>query len=343
MIEHLKSGLSISTHVGCTMACSYCVLASLSGFENGPLEDATAEEIVNALLSGRELFLNGETPLIINNRTDPLLPAVIESTQRLLDCLIDSGITSPVLLISKFPPQKWLLSYFEKLSLMFIYSYSNLPTDFNYRLLAEHLKKISDYVPAQSRYHYFRPIIIGHNDDPDKIIDCLSVIQRYHFSGSIVAGLRVTARNRMLINPNIECNPQHKFLENGLFSRILELENKKGLEHFIFRHTSCAIATFQHEQCKLGYYKHKDHCNPACPNIATCTQTVPHNQQSVQEKLAFHLGSDFQVSFISDTVLSVDCQVTQEQLAFIKNAFGLEVKADNIILSPSEKRILGYV
>ncbi len=156
MIEHLKSGLSVSTHVGCTMSCSYCVLSGFNDFKNGPQQNALPEHIVESLLSGEELFLNGQTPLIINNRTDPMLSEVQNATYTLLTELSHAGITSPVLLISKFPPTALLTPYFDQLSLMYIYSYSNLPGDFNFRLVDAHLKQIQQYVPPESRFQRSR-------------------------------------------------------------------------------------------------------------------------------------------------------------------------------------------
>lgn len=342
MIEHLKSGLSISTHVGCTMSCSYCVLSSLHGFENGPRQDAQPEQIVQALLSGRELFLNGQTPLIVNNRTDPMLPSVQNATRALLEALADAGITSPVLLISKFPPTALPTHYFDRLSLMYIYSYSNLPGDFNHRLVGEHLKHIQQCVPKESRFHYFRPIIPGQNDDPNRMLDCLEMFRDAGFSGTVMTGLRITANNRNLIDTSASFDPQHKLLERGLYSEILKLIAEEGINYPVFRHTSCAIGAFLKKSCKLRYFQREDHCDPQCVNASHCAVGGCQKPERLLPELSAKFGPDFQAEFLNDAVLTVYSEITQEQSAFVKNAYGIGVEAQHMVLSPSERSILGY-
>lgn len=342
MIEHLKSGLSVSTHVGCTMSCSYCVLSSLHGFENGPRQDAQPEQLVQNLLSGRELFVNGQTPLILNNRTDPMLPSVQKATRELLEALAEAGITSPVLLISKFPPNPWLTPYFDRLRLMYIYSYSNLPGDFNHRLLEEHLKQIREYVPRESRFHYFRPIIPGQNDDPDRMLECLEKFRDAGFSGTVMTGLRITANNRNLIDAAATYDPQHKLLQRGLYPEILKRMAQAGIDYPVFRHTSCAIGAFLKRGCKLRYFGREDHCDPRCANAARCALGGGVEPEQLMAQLSARFGPDFRAEFQTDSILTIHSEITQEQSAFLKNAYGIGVEARNMVLSPSERSILGY-
>lgn len=342
MIEHLKSGLSISTHVGCTMKCSYCVLSSLNDFSNGPIHDAEPQCIVDALLSGKELFENGETPLIVNNRTDPMLPSVQADTCTLLDCLVNAQVTSPVLLISKFPPTQRMHAYFQKLPLMFIYSYSGLASDFNYKLLEEHLEKIVDIVPEKSRYHYYRPIIPGQNDDTAEILKLLETFERYKFSGSIMTGLRVTAQNQALIDSSTAYDPRHKLLQKGLYLDVLDQLTQNGRNYPVYRHTSCAVACFLKKRCKLGYFRRNDHCNLNCSNFRFCAEIPPRSQEWITAVMEARFGKNFDYRFDEDGLLEVYSPITQEQVAFLKNAFGIRVQANQIVLSPSERSILGY-
>lgn len=341
MIEHLKSGLSISTHVGCTMSCSYCVLSSLHGFKNGPRQDAQSKDIVKDLLSGRELFLNGQTPLIINNRTDPMLPTVQSETHALLEALVNAGITSPVLLISKFPPNGLLTQYFDRLPLMHIYSYSNLTGDFNYRLVEDHLRKIQKCVPQKSRFHYYRPIIPGQNDDPDRMMGCLKMFHDAGFSGTIMTGLRITSNNRNLVD-STSFDPQHKLLQRGFYLGILKRLEQEGIDYPVFRHTSCAIGSFQKKGCKLRYFQRDDHCNPRCVNTPHCALWSYIEQDQLLHELSARFGPAFQAEFRNSSILTVHSEITQEQSAFIKNAYGIGVEAKHLVLSPSERSILGY-
>lgn len=342
MIEHLKSGLSVSTHVGCTMSCSYCVLSSFNDFRNGPQKNALPQNIVDSLLSGEELFLNGQTPLIINNRTDPMLPEVKNVTYTLLTELTRAGITSPVLVISKFPPTASLTHYFDQLPLMYIYSYSNLPVDFNFQLVDAHLKQIQQYVPPESRFHYFRPIIPGKNDSPVQMLACIKKFQKANFRGTVMTGLRITDNNRGLVDDINSYDPQHKLLQQGLYPEILNRMIEEGITYSVFRHTACAIATFLGAPCKLGYFHRDGHCNPKCINLSHCgSKKCPKIEQILLELYA-KFGPDFQAEFLDASVLTVYSEINQEQVAFIKNAYGLGVEAHRIALSPSERSILGY-
>lgn len=341
MIEHLKSGLSLSTHVGCAMSCSYCVLSGLDDFQDGPVEVCEPEQLITRLLSGRELFKNGKTPLILNNRTDPLLHQVVPYTVRLLDLMEVHRITSPILLISKFAPGDELRPYFRKLPLMYIYSYSNLPTDFNYGCLDEDLKQIEKVVPKGQRYHYFRPIIPGRNDDLDGIVDCIRKFQTYDFSGSIMTGLRLTEQNQRLLMDTVKYDTQHKFMKEGMYSAVLRSLADTGMEYMVYRHTSCAIASFLHTCCSLGYYGKPEHCYVGCINAKNCSGMQRQNAQNLLNELTDKFGTAFDAHF-EDEILVINSSVTQEQTAFIKNAFGIRVLAKHVVLSPSERRILGY-
>lgn len=342
MIEHLKSGLSISTHIGCTMSCSYCVLSGLPGFEDGPKQDSSAADIISSLMSGRELFINGETPLIINNRTDPLLPTVVDSSLELLDLLLKANVTSPVVLISKFPPTAQLSKFFELMPLIFIYSYSGISTDFNHTLLKEHLLQFEQYSSPASRLHYYRPIIPGLNDDIQGILDCLDLFRRAQFSGSIITGLRVNANNKTLIDEHTSFDPNHKIMQHGLFSEILNTLADARIDYPVYRHTSCAIASFLKRKCKLGYFQREDHCSPTCKNRIFCSDASNNNQQILLKEIEYRYGLRIKYEPNENKII-VNGQINQEEVAFLRNAVGLAVEADNVILSPSERNILAYV
>jgi DNA repair photolyase len=87
IIEHLKSGLSISSHSGCSLSCAYCLLHTGKNDDNYVQFVEGADAIINRLKEPQSLFLNGMTPLFINNRTDPFLPEVEKYTFQILDML----------------------------------------------------------------------------------------------------------------------------------------------------------------------------------------------------------------------------------------------------------------
>lgn len=339
MIEHLKSGLSVSTHVGCSMGCSYCVLSKLDNFKAGSQRSMFPKEIISRLKSGDCLFLDGETPLIINNRTDPLLSAVVQDTMELLDLIEKEGIKSPILLISKFVPPKEMKKYFEKMNLIFIYSYSNIDKDFNYKNVDVNLGQISDIVPQGHRFHYFRPIINGYNDNVDEMVAQIKKFCDFGFDGSILTGLRVTLENRYMISDDISFDPQHKLIKENLFSAVTEQLEEQAVKYQVFRHTSCAVALFTHRTNKLLYFNRTNHCSSQCVNYAVCGRQETKELSDIASELKKKFGSDF-VCTVRDAGVNIESEVSQEQVAYIKNAYGIKVNAVNVVLSPSEREIL---
>lgn len=339
MIEHLKSGLSISTHVGCQMGCSYCVLSKLESFKTGPQKIIEPQKIVEVLDSESSLFLNGATPLLINNRTDPLLADVLNDTIELLKCLEEKQVVSPIIIISKFAPPLVLREYFERNNLIYIYSYSNIDTDFNYNKMHHDLIKIKESVPKSHRYHYFRPIIPGRNDNIDAIIQLLNLFYENEFAGSVITGLRVTSENRKLIDLNTSFDPHHKLIQAELFSKIHQKLEENGLRYPLYRHTSCAIANFMREKNKLLYFGKKNHCFESCDNYLVCKKNYTLNAENVISDLKRKFGNDFLFEYNENTI-NVISDISQEAIAYIKNAYGIKVNAESVILSPSEREIL---
>lgn len=340
MIEHLKSGLSISTHVGCMMGCKYCVLSKMKDFCNGPILVKKPRELVGELYNGRNLFCDGITPIMINNRTDPFLPMVKNDTIELLELLYQNNTKSPIIIISKFAPPVALKAFFERLHIIYIYSYSNIKDDFNYGRLEADLEIIKKVVPSPSRFHYFRPIIEGINDNIDEMTLVIKEFSVADFRGSIINGLRVTPNNIGLLKDNKIYDKQHKLLDKTLFERLIKKLNNEGFDYKIFRHTSCAVSTFFNRQNKLLYFGEKGHCSECCENYELCSNSSENvDVNIILSDLKEKRNSLFDMTY-ADGNLHVLSPITQEEVAYIKNVYGVKVLADNIILAPSEKEIL---
>lgn len=339
MIEHLKSGLSVSTHIGCPMGCPYCVLSKLNEFKKKPERSMTPEKIIETLKKKSTLFLNEKTPLLINNRTDPLLPAVIDDMMRLLELFVEESVRSPILIISKFPSDASLKHFFEKLNLLYIYSYSNIEADFNYGNLKCDLEIISENVPEDSRFHYFRPIIPGYNDDLDQMIKILKQFSLYRFSGSIITGLRVTSENRRLVPGLMGYDPHHKLIEPDLYDRILSLLAIQRLNYPVYRHTSCMIAAHGKKRCQLLYFRRIHHCSDRCGNYKNCGRMEEKDFAGIKRELEGKFGNGF-ICETEEDALVIHSPVSQERVAYIKNAYGIKVQAKEILLSPSEREIV---
>lgn len=339
MIEHLKSGLSISTHLGCGLRCSYCILAAMEGFNNGPVLEIEPRNLIYNLLNDCEFYCKNKTPLMINNRTDPFLPAVVPYTLEILDLLIENNISSPIIIISKFAPPKSLKKYFSLLDICYFYSYSGIETDFNYHKLERDLQLIKNIVPVESRFHYFRPIIPGLNDDFECMKDILSKFRENKFTASVIAGFRVTDLNKHLIKKNTididKVDYNHKLVDNNIYeiNKFLIDEN-----YCIFRHTSCTIANHLKTFNKLNYFLRCGHCFDTCPNYNNCSK-----RQIDIEKILKNLNNQFKNKYsfkITDNKIEILSPCSQELTAYIKNAYGCDIIAKNVELSKSEEMIL---
>ena len=338
MIEHLKSGLSVSTHVGCPMGCEYCVLSVMDAFRRVPEQDETPEEIVETLLLGKTLFADGLTPLMINNRTDPWLPGVRESSLRLLELLAENKVSSPVLIISKFAPDERIRGLFSRLNILYLYSYSGCRKDFNYHNVSRDIERICEAVPFDSRFHYMRPVIPGMNDDPDQILGIMHRFEEAGFRGSVVAGLRVHKNNVNLLEEGSVYDSQHKLLSSEVFPDLIQRLQHAGSRYQVYRHTSCAICSFMGYANRLGYYERSGHCSPLCASRESCAvKTAPDNASAaafIQKYLPGLQNWEYQAG-----TLKIRQAVNQETVAFIRNALGIGVDADCVLLSASERAI----
>lgn len=337
IIEHLKSGISVSTHIGCTLGCPYCLLYA-GDKEKSIHQIADAKKLVEQLELPKALFLNGQTPIIVNNRTDPFLPQVYSSTKELLDKLIEKKITSPVVLISKLFPAFSLYEYCKKLHLLFFYSYSGLAEDINFNCL-DKLNNLKKVIPLSNCIHYLRPIIENHNNDKRYLCEVLSRFAKTGFAGSVISGFRITSGNMSYAEKtSVKYNGDHKIIEASLFNDLAECMHHDYPSYNLYRHTSCAIDSFMKRANRLLYFNKSNACNPFCPNKSNCDK-----QSLISKRKVEHIRERFPNLDINtcENGINIKGQVSQEVVAFIKNAFGISVNAEQLILSPSEKEIKG--
>lgn len=335
VIEHLKSGLAISSHMGCTLNCAYCLLYSGSGKGNRVRMVSTADELIRRLKEPDSLFLDGMTPLFINNRTDPFLPEVEKNTFRILDLLAENGVRSPVVLVSKMTPSASLQAYCKALPLMFIYSYSALREDANYHSIGK-ISRLTSFLDPVSLFHYMRPIIPGKNDDLGMLWNTIRTFADAGFSGTIVSGIRITRGNYRYLSSNPASADSHKLLPHTVYDSLLQDLALSGLCYPLFRHTSCAIDSFMKRGNRLGYYQWDHHCNPGCLNRFRCASAYALTDEARAgiaakfPKMVFSYDADH-----GDMI--IETPVSQEITAFLKNAYGIRVTAKKLILSPSEE------
>lgn len=339
MIEHLKSGLSINSHIGCSLKCRYCVLSNISDYPDQPQMIAMPNTIVEKLFDDNSLYIRDRTPIFINNRTDPLLPQVIESTYSFLDYLSKEKTRSPIIIISKLAPSKNIIKYFDLLNILFIYTYTALPKGYDYNsndiINSENMRKIREYVPFKNRFHYFRPIIPGLNDSEECFKKAVHQVGQYCRS-TIIGGVRIVSDT---INPEYKIskiNKEHKIFDLDYWSIIKQLSKNNCLN--IVRHTSCAISIFMNNKIKLDYFGNPEHCHSECSNYNVCNKNYESIHEQEISKYLFNI-CDSSFVFGNNSILFAD-EIRQEIVSSLKCAYGLHVQANKIKLSPSEANLL---
>ncbi|MCL4379737.1 MAG: hypothetical protein M1160_03945 [Candidatus Marsarchaeota archaeon] len=343
-IEYLKSGLSVSTHLGCTLNCAYCVLSSISSATDKPLEIATVDELEKKLFDKKSLYFPGRTPLIVNNRTDPFLPGVSASTYKILDMFIKNDVKSPVIIITKLIPPLSLYEYAEKLNLMVFFTYGGLPPPFEPKRDIGMMDEFCAKVSKNSRYHYLRPIIEGVNDDIN-MIDSIIEYASKRFRATVLTGLRIIPsvveklyNKAAYVLKERDYDNVHKFLLEGLMDNVWRIRDSKAKGYPVFKHTSCAIAFHVGKPEPLGYVKRKGHCDTSCPMWNTCNMFSPTINRHVIEYIIRNSGCNFDIG--ADNI-TFHGEISQELKASIRFLSGMKVNAEKITLSPSESEFLG--
>ncbi|MCL4362101.1 hypothetical protein M1585_01310 [Candidatus Parvarchaeota archaeon] len=342
-VEHLKSGLSISTYLGCNLNCSYCILGALGEDTSKPKQIATVEDLENLLFNENSLYLPNRTPLIVNNRTDPFLPEVAETTYDILDMLTKHNVKSPILIITKLVPDLNISYYSNRLNLMVFLSYSGLKRPFEPNRNFDIIDKFCERVPKKSRYHYFRPLIEGANDNEETITRVLEHVVN-KFSATVTTGLRIVPPivKRLKERANYELkvknyNPIHKFLKDETINNIWQIRTKLNENYPIFRHTSCAVAFHLGKPNSQGYVNKEYHCDPNCKLKAICKKFKPNLDDDTINYIHRHTDCNFTVQ--KNEIIFYG-SISQEFKASLRLISGLNIKADRIELSPSEREFL---
>lgn len=337
-IEFLKSGLSVNTHVGCGLGCKYCVLTTgVTGFPNKSIYINSPQHIIERLNNSQTLFVNGLTPIYVNNRTDPFLPNVKASTYEVLGLFIEHHIISPIIVISKLPPDERFHDLASRLNILYFYTYSGL-TGIDYNsdcsINERSLEIIVKNVPFKNRFHYFRPVIPGYNDSEDAVCGVMKTIKGI-FRLTVSGGIRLNNENSKRFGV-LEYDKNHKLFTNNVWSMINE--RAKLFQIPVVRHTSCAIAIFMNRTNNLHYIDKEAHCiGSTCACYELCKQKSILNIDVIDE----HLKSipNIKYRWTENEILKFDSPVSQEIIAFLKSTFGVNCIAEEIILSASESQI----
>lgn len=345
-IEYLKSALSISTVIGCPLRCEYCVIGEIIE-EMSPKKVTTPEKLIENLRNYR-FFISNVTPLVINNKTDPLFGQTKSDTFEILRLLNKKGLSNPRIIISKLPLLENDLKFLEKLNspVYFITSYSQLPLSIEkngFKNQQISLQTLKNRKKVKS-LHYWRPLIRGINDHVESILEVLNQV-RNSCDASIVSGLRITSgiKERMerfgaKLN-DWDGDRDHKFLPLDIFEKILQEKDKHFPGYLIIRHTSCAISLFDNKSdFGFNYLKGYPHCLENCPNKPICKLRKTPQEKEVK-RLVKQAIIDTPFT-IYDSFISFEGQISQQERSFLLHSLGFPIKARIITKSLSEERLI---
>ncbi|MRG27782.1 hypothetical protein [Laceyella tengchongensis] len=344
-IEYLKTSISINSFVGCYLGCEYCILYSLE-FPSKPLKIMDEEDAVMQLLA-HKYFTFGLTPISINNKSDPLLKEVKDSTFKIMKVLERERVTNPIYLISKLELTDEDIDFLDslKLNVYVFYSFSGLGNHLekvSTRYQEYRIKKLS-HARNIKKIHYWRPLIVGENDDETTIRHMLEVVSSV-FDVSIVSGLRVNEKVKKAfdrLNISVPFNNytiKHKYVEKEVFERVRQIRDEICPDYPLFRHTSCLTSYWAGTPDFNHHDRKKINCTIFnCPNQSVCaTRKKP--STDLIDKLLSRIGKENEYEIREDHVMFKGV-MSQEDLSFLNLNMGFKALSEKKAPTASESVI----
>ncbi|WNQ09658.1 hypothetical protein MJA45_18760 [Paenibacillus aurantius] len=344
-IEYLKTSISINAYVGCYLGCEYCILSSLE-FPERPLKIFDEESLVEQLLQN-QYFTHDITPISINNKSDPLLREVKQSTMNILKILERYRLQNPIYLISKLELTDEDLEYLDSLNLNIyvFFSFSGLDTQLEKVTISYQERRIRRLAQAKNikKIHYWRPLIAGENDSEEQIRHMLEVVSPV-FNVSIVSGLRVneTVNERFSnLNKNVPFNEytkKHKYVEKEVFERVNRIRNDICPDYLLFRHTSCITSYWLGKPDFLHNDRKPLNCTVFnCPNHFRCSNRQKPPESHINEML-FKISRDNEYEIRDDHIMFSGA-MSQEDLSFLNLNLGFKALSEKKLPTVSESVI----
>lgn len=346
-IEFLKSGISINSQLGCNIGCKYCIVGE---FQKNIEKNYTPVNIIEKLKQHR--FYNEKIPLIINNRSEPLVPFLRTDTVNFLRLLKENHFKNPKILISKLPFGTSDCDVLNQNNVFIFRTISGMPADIEPPSNPENRRKIlleNDYLKEHTDVkiiHYWRPIVRNLNAS-EQILESIFSEINSHFDGSVVSGIRVTPNIKKILEKfggdlsDWNGDTNHKFLPQDIWNNILNIKNKINPNYLLFRHTSCIISYLNKcSDYNLHYCKTKNlkYCE-VCPSHHRCLNFVKNINPNELNVFFKQLGKDFQYSVSDNQTLIIHSPIYQEELSFLKMVLQYKINAQNIQKSGSEEML----
>ena len=343
-IEFLKTGLSLQTHIGCPIKCSYCVVTGFYDDMAKSQQLVDTNTLINDLITHE--FFNDDVILMVNNKTEGFQPKVEKYTFDILDKLKNYGIKNPKILITKLPiPLRYTDSLTDNNVFVFT-TYSGMPstieptsTPTNLSNIVNNIKVLRQHSDAR-HVHYWRPIVRNINSDSDIINNILDNVNGV-FDCSVISGIRLTpvikqhleSRGADFYDWNGDIN--HKFLPEDIYNQIIQSKNALCPEYKLFTKTSCSISHLLNNfDANLNFVKRNYSCSAQCPNGSICKSYQPRYTDNEREILKKFNLLDC-ANFI-DGVLYINKPISQELKAFLTQTIKLRIIVPETLKSHTE-------
>lgn len=289
VVEYQKCWICLNPVMGCRYGCRYCILSNrgFEAFENA----ATPREAIRRLVD-YAWFTPHESPVAINNYSDPFAGPVRESTLRALAELESRQLRNPVGIITKSKLTDRDIEFLANLHYVrpFVFiSLSGLPTEVEpvpVEWRVQSLEKLSA-VPVPT-IHYWRPLVRGWNSDELTLQEVMEMSAPYA-DAAVVAGLKLSPPVETELGalktklPAEDWHPDCKVFAHEILDRILSIRDRCYPEYPMFRKTSCVVSYFLGQSDFNGNWVNSEEyrCD-SCPNLGRCVSYSRPSEPDIQ-------------------------------------------------------------
>lgn len=259
IVTYRKSGLSLNHIIGCPLDCGYCVRHFWGNFDQKTPQLLVPTDEAVELLTGHPAFRPTTTPIqLFNKATDPFLPGVRPHLFHILEALDARGFDNLVLVITRFRVTGEDMARLEQLRhvrVTLLFTYSGI-TDPRIEPIARSqttLRSIATACAAKDRTKvvlYWRPIVAGWNDEPERMAHVLDVGRRA--DAIVFTGYYHKADNAQFLRslgvtvPYGDDYQRRKVFPADLDARVVAAWRASGIVTPLFRKTSCGV-TYAHQ------------------------------------------------------------------------------------------------
>lgn len=257
--------IALNPFMGCNLGCTYCYRTDMGFNIKFPIRIFSDEYIIQLLQENP--YYNSKIFISLHTlTTDPFVPNVKESTFQLLKLLQKYNIKNDVIIITKYYLEKndieILNTYKNNKIFIFVTYNANSPEIEPLSKISkindkrwETVKLLKKYAADNIFYaHYYRPIIVGENDDDESIKQSLLFGQDYGMS--VLGGLKVD---------------QIKNLPQQTIDKIKRIHLKHKINSVLVLDQSCALTIFNNT-IKNSLQSNLEHICLKSPNkcLAMC-------------------------------------------------------------------------